>query len=70
MSGAVVRPPDRHGRKFMCDLNTPSIPSDDMRLSTLERLVLELTKHISAAQPLPPGAVYAIEELKLRHPDV
>jgi len=42
----------------------------DVRVWVLERLVLELTKHVMPAAELPPGAVMAIEELKARHPDV
>lgn len=42
----------------------------ETRVYTLEKLVLELTKHIVSAAELPPGAVMVIEELKLRHPDV
>ena len=49
------------------------IPDDLMlvlRVQSLERLVLELTKHIDARQTLPLGAITEIELLKLRHPDV
>lgn len=40
------------------------------RMATLERLVLEITKHVSPHHPIPPGAVRAIEALRARHPDV
>ena len=43
-----------------------------MRISQLERLVLELTKHVSPEFEVRfrPGIVLIIEELKRRHPDV
>ena len=47
-----------------------SEPTPEECLWALERLVLEMTKHIPAAQALPPGAIVLIEELKRRHPDV
>ena len=42
----------------------------EVRVAILERLVLELTKHIPPGVAVPPGAVIAIEEMKMRHPDV
>lgn len=45
-------------------------PTLEERVWELERLVLELTKHVPASQSLPVGAVVLIEDLKLRHPDV
>ena len=41
-----------------------------LRVQALERLVLELTKHIDTRQPVSPGMVAEIEVLKLRHADV
>ena len=43
--------------------------SDAARLNTLERLMLEMMKHVDADH-LEPGAVFAIDDLKRRHPDV
>ena len=40
------------------------------RMARAERLILELCKHVPMNTPLPPGAGYAINELKERHPDV
>ena len=62
----------------MPDLTIPELddffnPSPDplaYQVVALQRLVLELTKHISPLSPLPPGAVAVIEDLKRRHPDV
>lgn len=50
-----------------------SLPNDfslETRVANLERLVLEITKHVSPAAHLPPGAVFMIEDLKRRYPDV
>ena len=43
----------------------------EVRVLILERLVLELTKHVDpAAGPLPPSFLMALSELQARHPDV
>lgn len=49
------------------------VPADrplQLRVAMLERLVLELTKHVVPAEPLSPSMALTIEELKLRNPDV
>ena len=47
-----------------------SLPELETRVWMLERLVLELVKHIPPGTTLPPDAVGVLLGLQVRHPDV